>query len=551
VAPPPAGAWIVKMPRRWCSLAVVFTLLALLFRAPAAGAAEYVPGEIIVKMKPGCAAAVAASRHRDLGVTPIAGRSGAGLERLLLPPGLGVEEAVLRYRAMSEVAIAQPNYIFHAAEKTPDDPYYPQEWHLPAIDAPSAWQTRTNASAVIVAVIDSGVDYYHPDFYRDDNDTAGNFWPGLWKGECPDFVNNDNEPLDDCSTHHGTHVAGIIGAAGNNALGVSGVCWRVQIMPLKVLGQDGEGSEFDVAEAVRWAADHGAKIINLSMEREASPQEPQLGALETAIATARSHGILVVTAAGNGNGGNVGINLDSAALKVYPGCFDEANILNVAATTGADRLLASSNYGKTYVDIAAPGASIWSTIDREATPPYALFSGTSMAAAVVSGTAALIWAERPELTLSEMKDLLISGCQAHDLPVGSGGILNAASALGAEDPPPPPAKKHDSGGGCFVATAAYGSSLAGEVRALREFRDRRLLLLPGGPWLVGAYYRLGPPGARYIGQKPWLRASVRVALMPTVAAARLSLKHPFLFMALLLGVAFSLPSPGRRRAPVA
>jgi len=265
----------------------------------------------------------------------------------------------------------------------PSDPAYDggDQWGLDKIEGPKAWGITTGSSQVIVAVIDSGVDLDHPDLQ--DKIVAG------W-----DFVNNNAYPDDDYS--HGTHVAGIAAAMTDNNLGVAGVSWGARIMPLKVLNSGGSGSMADVIDGMRYAADHGAQILNLSL---GGPDGSQ--ALQDAVDYARNKGAVVIAAAGNcGSGctinGQYYYNPD-----MYPASCQ--NVVGVGATTSTDDWASFSEHN-TSVDVSAPGTSIYSTIPNG----YGYKDGTSMATPFVSGLAALILSKWPDYTPLQVETALFN-----------------------------------------------------------------------------------------------------------------------------------------------
>ncbi len=270
-------------------------------------------------------------------------------------------ELIARLQKDPAVAYAEPNYLQYL-EAVPNDTEYSKLWGMnnigqtvngtagtidADIDASEAWDLSTGSSLVTVAVIDSGIASGHPDL-------SGNLVTGY------DFVNNDSTPED--LNDHGTHVAGAISAIGNNATGVVGVSWNIKIMPLRALGADGSGTTANIASAVTYAAQHGANIINMSLGGSGYSQT-----LYDALATARTAGVLVVIAAGNGGLDGVGDNNDGGT-HTYPCDYDLDNIICVAATDQNDLLASFSNYGTTSVDVAAPGVNIYSTV------PYRPFS---------------------------------------------------------------------------------------------------------------------------------------------------------------------------------
>lgn len=352
---------------------------------------------------------------------------------------VSVEEAIAQYSQNAAVAYLQPNYILSKSDIFPNDPSYDDLWGLnntgqtggtsdADIDAPEAGDIRTSSSNVVIGVIDTGVDYTHPDL----ND---NMW--INPGEIPgngldddnngfvddyhgyDFVNNDGDPFDD--EGHGTHVAGTIAAEGNNGIGVTGVTWSAQIMALKFLDEFGFGSTFDAIQAIDYAVLMGADLTNNSWGGGGFSQ-----ALADAIAAAGEVGQVFVAAAGN-----FGLNTDIA--PEYPAAYGLDNIISVAATDDDDQLAGFSNFGATSVDLGAPGVSILSTQPGN---NYGFLDGTSMAAPHVTGVAALLLAENPDLTPTELKARLLETADpipALDGVTVSGGRLNAFNALFAPD----------------------------------------------------------------------------------------------------------------------
>ena len=343
--------------------------------------------------------------------------------------------------------VALVEYDFQVTvQLTPNDPLLNNLWGMnnigqtggttdADIDAPEAWDVKTN-SDVVVAVIDTGIDYSHEDL-------AANMWTN--PGEIPgngtdddgngyvddvygyDFYNNDGDPFDDHG--HGTHVAGTIGAAGNNSIGVAGVNWQSKIMAVKFLGAGGFGSTSGAILSVQYATQMGARVMNNSWGGGGFSQ-----ALEDAISAANDAGALFVAAAGN-----YGRNND--IYPFYPATYDIPNVVSVAATDHNDNRSSFSNYGATTVDLAAPGTAIFSTSPTGScylcSPSgYLYLNGTSMATPHVSGAAALIWAVNPTLSVAEVKDQLMNNVDsipALDGLMISGGRLNLARAL----PPPP------------------------------------------------------------------------------------------------------------------
>lgn len=343
------------------------------------------PGEVLVKFATNVGASWVAANLAAKGLTITGAIPSLDIKRLAVPPSqelMWVEEL----RGEPGLVFAEPNYLAHAAETIPDDPHYTEQWGLPRIRAPQAWDLTTG-DALIIAVIDTGVDLDHPDLVGKlwtnadeipDNglDDDGNGYVDDSHGW--DFVNDDAEPQDDY--WHGTHVAGIAAADTDNGQGVAGISWGARIMPLKVLDASGDGNYADVASAMVYAADSGARILNLSLGGE-----DYSTTLAEAVSYARERGCLLAAATGN----------DSGAV-LYPAA--NGGVLAVVATDRWDRRWSGSNHGS-EVDVAAPGVDIYSTILNNT---YLSASGTSTATPHVSGLAALVWSVKPDLTNDEV-----------------------------------------------------------------------------------------------------------------------------------------------------
>lgn len=342
-----------------------------------------------------------------------------GLYVVELDAGMSVEDAVVEYAADPSVTYAQPDYEVRL-NLDPNDPYYGSLWGMQAIDAPQAWDVTTGDSNIVVAVVDTGIDYTHPDLAANiwTNSAEANGTPGVdddgdgyiddvhgW-----DFYNNDSDPMDDNS--HGTHVAGTIGGIGNNATGVVGVNWNVTLMPLKFLSSGGYGYTSDAVAAINYARRNGADIINASWGGGGYST-----ALNNAIQAFDNNGGIFVASAGNSARSN-----DSTAS--YPANYP--NVVSVAATTQSDALAYFSNYGVNTVDIAAPGYGILSTVPGG----YASYSGTSMAAPHVSGAMALVWAAHPDWTNTQVVDAVLNNADPILLNRVTHGRLNVAAAIG-------------------------------------------------------------------------------------------------------------------------
>lgn len=367
----------------------------------------------------------------------------SGLHRMDLADGVSIEDALAAYRANPLVLYAEPDYRVQLL-LTPNDPQFGSLWGLSNtgqtggtagadISAPAAWETTTGSN-LVVAVIDTGVDYTHPDLaanvWVNAGEVAGNGVDDDHNGYVDDvhgydFVNRDGNPLDD--HNHGTHVAGTIGAVGNNGIGVAGVNWNIKIMALKFLDAGGGGNLSDAIAAINYAVANGATISNNSWGFNGGFSQP----LYDAIRSAQSAGHLFVAAAGNGNAFGIGQDNDQTAF--YPASFDLNNIIAVAATDPNDNRAIFSNYGATSVDLAAPGVDILSTTRNNT---YSTFSGTSMAAPHVTGVAALVRGLHPDWPYSQVISHMLAATDPIAALQGittSGGRLNAARAV---QPPP-------------------------------------------------------------------------------------------------------------------
>ncbi|MFP4316764.1 MAG: S8 family serine peptidase [Desulfovibrionales bacterium] len=345
---------------------------------------EYVPGDIIIKYKEDRPSKI--SRGMRICWARSARKIGSKVEHLKLPPFMTTEQAIEHLKNDPNIAYVEPNYIVRPMG-VPNDLYFDRQWALKNtgqrisgskgtkgadIAACSGWEEETGDSSMVVAVIDTGISWHHPDL-------AENIWSN--PGEVPDngvdddanglvddvrgwdFVHGDKDPTD--SYGHGTHVAGIIGAEGDNNIGIAGVSWDVGLMPLRALNANGVGYHSDILAAMEYAMANNARIINASYGKESYSQ------LEfDALARAQEAGILVVAAAGNSAA-------DVNAGPFYPAAYHKSrakgddrvlhNIIAVAATDNRDQLAEFSNYGATSVDVAAPGWAVYSTVPRPKT----------------------------------------------------------------------------------------------------------------------------------------------------------------------------------------
>ena len=434
-----------------------------------------VPSELLVGFRAGVGAAEQRALLRSLDAT--AERRFGRIRSSLATARPGALQATLDgLRADPRVRYAEPNYPLHAVDHgtTPSDPFFHNLWGLhnfgqtvsgltgttdADVDAPEAWAFETGSSDVVVGVIDTGIDLSHPDLapnlWTNEDEVPGN---GLdddsngyvddWRGW--DFVNDDNDPSDD--NGHGTHVAGTIGARGDDGVGVAGLSWEVRLMPLKFLGANGSGTTADAVEAILYAAANGADLTNNSWSGA-----PYSQALLDAIAAADTADSLFVAAAGND-----GLNTDSS--PAYPSSYASSNVVSVAATDAKDARPFFSNYGRRSVDLGAPGANIYSTWLGGT---YRFANGTSMAAPHVSGTAALLKARFPGASDLGLKALLLGTVDANTAlatRTATGGRLNAGRAASCTAEPQlwveQPAAGFEAAVGDTVAVTALAAACA-------------------------------------------------------------------------------------------
>jgi subtilisin family serine protease len=365
------------------------------------------------------------------------------------------EAVAKQYASMDNVLYAEVNDIIKlddpAASETsedvdsntyepgqPNDPQFANQWALnnvgqnggkakADIDALKAWTKTQGSKDVVVAVLDSGVDYTHVDL-------RSNMWlrpdgvPAYTDDELGTFEDlhgfdigdNVGDPMDD--NGHGTHCAGVIGAEGDNGEGIAGINWKVRIMPLKFLGRSGYGSTKAAIESINYAIDRKKHGVNVRVISASWGSTRSSKALKDAIAAAGDAGILFVAAAGN-NG------TDNDKRPHYPSNYDLPNVISVAALDRADELTSFSNFGAKTVHIAAPGKDILSTWLND---EYREASGTSMATPQVSGVAALIVAANPNISVAKLRERLLKSVDKLDSlsgKVASGGRLNAAKVL--------------------------------------------------------------------------------------------------------------------------
>jgi len=371
---------------------------------------RYKRDHLIVKLREDARGVAATALAAGLGGKVARRFRSSGAVLVKLGKGADVDGVLAAVRKRPDVAWAERDHYLRISRTVPNDPDFESCWGLDNqgqmlgipdadIDAPEAWDIATGSSDVVVAVIDTGVDYTH-------NDLAANMWTNAAElngnpGEDDDgngFIDDvygiavvmgtpSADPMDDHG--HGTHVAGILGAVGNNGVGIAGVAWSVKIMALKFMSSGGIGLESDAATCIDYAVAHGATILNNSYGGDTWSQ-----ALHDAIAAANGAGVLFCAAAGNES-------MEIDGWKSYPAGYDLPNIIAVASTDGADGLSYFSNYGASSVDVGAPGESIWSTWPGN---QYQLLDGTSMACPFAAGVAALVKSHVPGLTLEQLRD---------------------------------------------------------------------------------------------------------------------------------------------------
>lgn len=402
------------------------------------GESEYRDGEILVGFQPGAGRQKKDEAKYKIGATGIREFSEINVHHWKLPPGRSVEQAISALSANPNVRFAEPNYIVHADQfpAAPNDKYRGELWGMhnigqtsgtpnADINAPEAWNVTTGSPNVVIGVIDTGIDYNHPDL-------AANIWsnPGEIAGDGIDndangyiddvrgwdFANNDNDPFDD--NGHGSHVAGTIGAQGNNGLGVVGVNWQVKLMPLKFLGANGSGDTANATAAVLYAAKF--KFGGVNVVRVTNNSWGGGGKSVTMQNAIESSGSVFVASAGNG----------ATSQVQYPAGYKNANIISVAATDHNDALATFSNFSSSWVDLAAPGVNIASTYKGG----YGVLSGTSMASPHVAGVAGLVLAATPGLTPASVKAAIMNSVDPVPGLAGktvTGGRINAGRAVGS------------------------------------------------------------------------------------------------------------------------
>jgi len=311
-----------------------------------------------------------------------------------------------------------------------NDPYFSSQWFHRKVNSLGAWNLNEGAKDIVVAVVDTGIDYTHPDLknnmWKNPGEIAGNRKDDDGNGYIDDiygwnYVSNNADPRTSSKSIHGSHVAGIIGASGHNGIGIIGMAPQVKLMALRFLGETGTGMTSSAIKGINYAVDKKVFLINNSWGSGSYSK-----ALFEAITRARKANVLFFAAAGNGRSG-VGYNIDSSAW--YPASYKSSNVFSVAASTSQDQLTKFSNYSVRKVDVAAPGYSIYSTVTGAG---YKYLSGTSMATPLVSGLAVLVKVANRSLTADQVMSLLresVDPIVSMKNKIMSGGRVNAFKAV--------------------------------------------------------------------------------------------------------------------------
>ncbi|EGJ32909.1 subtilisin-like serine protease, partial [Moorena producens 3L] len=395
--------------------------------------ANYADQRLIVKFQPGLSSQSQTELREELGAEVLKSYRRTGIE-LWSVEDMTVEEAIGNYGDDPRILYIEPDFIVETIGD-PNDSRFDELWGMhntgqtggtddADIDAQEAWDITTGSDNIVVGIIDTGIDYDHEDLrdnmWKNPGEIADNGIDDDGNGYIDDvygwdFVNEDNDPFDGHS--HGTHVAGTVGARGNNGTGVAGVSWRTQLMALKFLSDFGSGYTSDAIEAVEYAVNNGAHLTNNSWGGGSFSQ-----ALKDAISEAHQANQLFVAAAGNSRSNN-------DTRPMYPASYDVDNIISVAATDHNDELAYFSSYGLTTVDLGAPGVSVLSSIPNNG---YSSFNGTSMASPHVAGAIALTWSQAPFLTGMQMKAIVME--QVDPIPAlanntVTGGRLNVLNMV--------------------------------------------------------------------------------------------------------------------------
>lgn len=406
---------------------------------PSASPGAYIDDQVIVGYRRGTSTQTLDGLRRVAGATQ---ERALGRRALLLDVGTGRVNASIRaLRKERSILYAEPNYILHDAATT-NDPSFPLQWGLSNtgqivngskgkpeadISAPGAWDITATTGSVVIGEVDSGVDYTHPDL-------AANIWtnPG-GVGNCPEGTHGYNvvakncAPLDD--NKHGTFVAGVMGAVGDNGIGITGVAWQTQILPVKFIHAKGWGTVAQLITGLDWIVAAKQAGVNIGVVNDSGTWTSWTysQALDDELSKLAVNGILFVTPSGNNRSNN-------DTTPRYPCNYDAPNEICVAATSQWDKLPAFSNYGVDSVDLAAPGTNIYSTLPGGT---YGFWQGTSFSSAYVAAASAMVLGRCPTLSVTQLKaDVLdtVDPLTALQGKVATGGRLDLERALQACSP---------------------------------------------------------------------------------------------------------------------
>jgi subtilisin family serine protease len=433
-----------------------------------------VPGEFIVKFK-----------TQTGGQSRTNAMARLGVERVRHSPLIGAELVRLRAKKIDQAYVKEllasgaieyfePNYVLTVSATSPNDTRFSELWGMNNtgqtggtpdvdIDAPQAWDLTTGSNTVVVGIVDTGINYNHPDLaenaWRNTGEIAGNGRDDDGNGVIDDVygynaITHSGDPSDDHG--HGSHCSGTIGGVGQNGVGVAGVNWRVKLMGLKFLGADGSGTTDAAIDAINYAVTMRQRGVNIRVLSNSWGGGGASQALGEAIRAANDAGIVFVAAAGNAAS-------DNDLVPSFPSSYDLPNVVSVAAVDHNGNLASFSNFGLTSVDIAAPGVSILSTTLMS---NYQTMSGTSMATPHVSGVAALLLSREPALTPAQVKTRLMTTAkplaQLNGL-IAAPGIVDAYNVLTNTQTPlphPPTEVRYISSSVAGVAAGDYGQRIS-------------------------------------------------------------------------------------------
>ncbi len=419
---------------------VIKTVFIFLLPLAAQAETQFVPGEYIVKLNQNALIMNSQDLEKSLNAKIKSMIHGTQFVVVKMPLVQTLESSIAQISKNSFVEYAEPNFIYKT-QSTPNDPLFKDLWGMKNttnsgidISAEAAWNIATDSRDIVVAVIDTGIDHNHPDL-------KSNMWVNQKEQDGVSGVDDDgNGIIDDIhganfttgdgngnsfdDHSHGTHCAGTIGGSGNNGVGVAGVAWKTKLMGVKFLSSSGSGTLEGAVKAIKYAVDNGANVLSNSWGGGGYSE-----ALKEVIEYSAQKGTIFIAAAGNSSANN-----DST--DAYPANYDVPNVMSVAAVSSSGSLASFSSYGKRKVHLAAPGVNVLSTVPNN---KYAQFSGTSMATPHVSGVAALVWGNEPELTAVELKERLVktvSPLASVKSKTISGGMVNAYNALSNIVAPP-------------------------------------------------------------------------------------------------------------------